>query len=83
MSENLTVDDLEALPVGSVIVDPIDAKGDAPVVGCKNSGGFWNVLGERDPDRVWWSGSIVEGSTSGMLRVVYTPNGTHGRYDDE
>ena len=78
MTEHLTVDDLQALPVGSVIVDPFDAKGDSPVVACKNSGGFWDILGERDPDRVWWSGSLVESSVSGLLRVVYVPAETPG-----
>ena len=78
MSKHLTVDDLQALPVWSVIVDPFDARGDAPVVACKNSGGFWNVLGERDPDRVWWSGSLIDSSVSGLLRVVYVPADTRG-----
>ena len=68
-----TVEELDALPVGSVVVDPFDEKGDAPVVACKAARGDWGVMGD-DPERRWWSHEVFDVS-HGRLLAVYVPGG--------
>jgi|GEM_PF-5058297 len=72
--EITTWEELNALPVGSIVIDPFDAKEDAPVICCKTAWGDWQLLG-GDPERRWSPQSIVE-CAQGTLRVIHTPKGT-------
>ena len=69
-----TWEELDALPVGSIVIDPFDAKEDAPVICCKTAWGDWQLLG-GDPERRWSPQSIVE-CAQGTLRVIHKPKGT-------
>ena len=65
-----TLEEIQALPVGSVCVDPYDARGDAPVVLCRSRWG-WAILGELN-ERVWHDQEVLEQS-GGRLLAVYRP----------
>src|SRR5690625_1778888 len=68
-----TAEQLDALPVGSVIVDPYDEKGDAPVVLCRASDGPWAALTTGLLiGKGWWTSTEIA-SAAKSVRVVYIP----------
>jgi hypothetical protein len=74
MKQVSTAEELDALPVGSVILD-LGADGieaDAPVVACKTGWGDWQVMNNH-PERRWQSREVMDGVLENLLVVVYTP----------
>ena len=71
-----TVEELEALPVGSVVLDtgPERQLSNAPVVLCKTGWGDWQNLGD-DPLRRWWSKEIIPVAKGNVLLCVWEPEG--------
>jgi len=65
-----TWQELAALPIGSVCVDPMDAKGDAPVVLCRAVRG-WQILGEHH-ERVWHDQEVMREASERFI-CVYVP----------
>jgi len=63
---------LDALPVGSIVIDPFDENENAPVVACKTARGDWQIMGD-DPERRWSPQSIVECARQ-SLRVIHQPS---------
>lgn len=63
--------DLDALPVGSVVLDL--AERDAPVVACKAARGDWVVMGDA-PETRWWSQQMIRGASGQPLTVVHRPD---------
>jgi len=72
MRQVSTADELDALAVGSVILDLGRgyAEAGAPVVACKAAHGEWHVMGQPS-DRFWRSEEVVRGSNGGVLVVAY------------
>ncbi|WP_022886383.1 hypothetical protein [Glaciibacter superstes] len=70
-----TVEELDALPVGSVILDlgPNRSLANAPVVACKTAHGDWTVMG-GNPERRWQSYEIARDAEGSVLIVVHTPD---------
>lgn len=67
----VTIEALAALPVGSVCVDPYDAKGDAPVIICRRGGDrLWDAMGG---EKAWTDAEVIR-VTHGRLLVVYVPD---------
>lgn len=64
-----TIDELEALPIGSVIAY-IGDEPDAPAVACRAVRG-WQFLGDKETDRVYHSGELTP--VREPLWVLYTP----------
>jgi hypothetical protein len=75
MTEITTAAELDALPVGSVVLDlgPDRAEANAPVISCKASDGNWHVTG-TPPDRRWNSYEIVRDSAGSVLVCVHRPD---------
>lgn len=74
MKQITTAEELDALPVGSVVLD-LGADGieaDAPVVACKADRGDWQVINNH-PERRWHSREVMDGALGNLLVVVYTP----------
>ena len=72
-----TLEELEALPVGSVVLDlgPDRSEADAPVVACKALAGDWVVMGEGDEDgRRWWSAEVMSAAQASVLMCVHRPD---------
>jgi len=72
-----TWEQLNALPVGSIIIDPFDAKENAPVIACKTARGDWQIMGDH-PERRWSPQSIVECARQ-PLRVIHQPTAEEAR----
>lgn len=73
MTEQIsTTAELDALPVGSVIVDlgPSRRNSDSPVVACKTGFNDWQVLGGR-AERRWQSYEIARDAEGNVLLVVH------------
>ena len=70
----VTVEELDALPIGTVIVDPFDGIGDAPVVLCRAANRLWAALTTGLPDgQPWWTSRDVISASNGRLLAVYVP----------
>jgi len=69
-----TAEELNALPVGSVVVDlgPDRTEATAPLVACKGAPGDWQILGD-DPERRWISATIARCAEESVLVCVYRP----------
>lgn len=68
-----SVEELEALPVGSVIVDLYDDRGDAPVVLCKALNQDWAALTTGTQNgRPWWTSEEIA-QVARRLRVLHRP----------
>lgn len=76
MNQQITTpEQLDALPVGSVILDLGKhlSEADAPVISCKAADGDWWVAGTPRIRR-WRSFEIVRDSTGSVLVCVYRPD---------
>ena len=63
---------LDALPIGTVLVDPFDSAGDAPVVVCKNANRLW-ASAPTDLQMITFTSSQVLRIAGDRVRVVYRP----------
>lgn len=68
-----TVEELEALPVGSVIADLYDDRGDAPIVLCKANNGEWAALTTGTRMGIPWWASRDIAHVARRLRVLHVP----------
>ncbi|WP_413456051.1 hypothetical protein ACLQ8T_06115 [Glutamicibacter sp. FR1] len=66
-------EELDALPVGSVIADLYDDRGDAPVVLCKALNRDWAALTTGTQNgRQWWTSAEIA-HVARRLRVLHRP----------
>lgn len=76
MSEQITTaEGLDALPVGSVILDlgPDRAEANAPVIACKAADGMWWVAG-TPRDRRWRSFEVIRDAEGSVLVCTHRPD---------
>ena len=70
-----TVAELDALPVGAVLLD-IGEGGklaDCPVICCKTGHGDWQNMNDQSRDRRWHSAEIAREARGSVLIVVHAP----------
>ena len=77
MNTITTAAELDALPVGSVLLDlgPDRAEADAPVIACKAADGDWWIAG-TPKDRRWRADEILRDSTGSVLICAHRPDAT-------
>lgn len=75
MNEITTPAELDALPVGSVVLDlgPGRREKDAPVICCKAADGGWHITGTPS-DRRWASLEIIRDAASNVLICAHRPD---------
>ena len=70
-----TPEELDALPVGSIIADfgPGRSWNDSAVIACKAAAGDWTIMG-GDPDRRWQSSAVFVTSLGHVVAVLHDPS---------
>lgn len=73
LPEVTSVEELDALPVGSIIADLYDERGNAPVVLCKALNRDWAALTTGTQNgRPWWTSEEIA-QVARRLRVLHRP----------